>query len=275
MSLFVDRLLLQLSNSTQLIQLLDPPGDANHTRLRALLNTMYDLEFATIHDVRNVQVRRAESERLLLTTHPTRGTWTQTIPSYTRTDVVYEGSDKLEPLWFDIGAEIGLTLLLEVDAGEVESIVTHAIENFKTLAEFQAHFLFFDLAAFMAEHGITAVDELREYAQYLLAEIRLRTPPVFDPNNPANLHSYTLDLAVFIRETIDVAGALHDVKLARIVTERTQSYRKEFEGNEILVPYAPIVIFPEAALAGLPFDANALQTFFATEGVLALFLTPA
>ena len=275
MSQFVDQLLLQLSDPAQFIQLLDPPGDANHTLLRTLLNTMYDLEFATIHDVRNVQVLRSESERLLLTTHLTRGTWTQTIPGYTRTDVAYEGSDKLEPLWFDIGAEIGLTLLLEIDAGEVESIVTHAIENFQTLAEFQAHFLFFDLNAFMTEHGITTVDELREYAQYLLAEIQLRQPPVFDPNDPANLHNYTLDLAVFIREIIDVAGTLRDVKLARVVTEHTQSYRKEFEGNEILVPYAPIVIFPQAALTGLPFNANALQTFFATEGVLALFLTPA
>lgn len=275
MSLYVDQLLLQLSNPAQLIQLLDPPGDANHTYLRALLTTMYDLEFVTIHDVRNVQVLRAESERLLLTTHLTQGTLTQTIPSYTRTDVIYDGSDKLEPLWFDLEVEIGLTLLLEVDAGEVESIVTHAIEDFKTLAEFQAHFLFFDLNAFMAEHGLTTVDELKEYGQYLLAEIQLKQPPVFDPNDPANLHRYSLNLAVFLRDTLDVAGTLHDVKLARIVTERTQSYRKEFEGNEILLPYAPIVIFPEAALTGLPFNATALQTFFATEGVLALFLTPA
>jgi hypothetical protein len=236
---------------------------------------MYDFEFATIHDVRNAHVLQTESERLLLATHLTRGTWTQTIPSYTRTDVLYDRSDTLEPFWLDIFAELGLTLLLEVDTGELESVVTNAIENFKTLAEFQAHFLFFDLNAFMAEHGITTVDELREYAQYLLAEIRLRAPPVFDPNDPANLHSYTLDLAVFIRENIDVAGVLHDVKLARVVAERTQSHRNEFEGNEILVPYAPIVIFPEAALANMPFNANALQTFFATQGVLALFLTPA
>lgn len=274
MSLFVDRLLLQLSNSAQLIQLLDPPGDANHTQLRSLLSTMYDLEFAIIHDIRNVQVRQVEFQRLLLTTHRTQGTWTQIIPSYTRTDVLYEGSYKLEPLWLDVSAELGLTLLLEVDSGEVESIVTHAIENFKTLAEFQAHFLFFDLNAFMAEHDITTVDELREHAQYLLTEIRLRKPPAFDPNDPQNLHSYRLNLAVFIRESIDVAATLHDVKLARVVTERILSYRKEFEGNEVLVPYAPIVIFSQAALTGLPFDANALQTFFATEGILALFLTP-
>ncbi len=266
MSQFVDRLLLQLSDPVQLIQLLDPPGDANHTRLRTLLNTMYDLEFATIHDIRNVKVQQVEFQRLLLPIHRTHGTWTQLIPSYMRTDVVYEGSKRLEPIWLDVAANLGLTLLLEIDVGEVESVVVKAIENFKTLDEFRAHFLFIDLDAFMKEHDITTVEQLREHAHYLLTEIQLRKPAPFDPNNPANLHSYTLNVAILIRETIDVTAVLRDIKLARIVIERSLSYRREFDGAEVLTPYAPIVIFSQTALGGLPFDADALQTHRWTSG---------
>ncbi len=99
----------------------------------------------------------------------------------------------------------------------------------------------------------------------------MKRTPRFDPNNPANLHSYTLNLAILIRDTIDVAAALHDIKLARAVMERVLVYSREFDGNEVLAPYAPIIIFPKAALTGLPFTDSALQTFFASQGILLLF----
>ncbi len=272
MSLFVDQLLLQLSDPAQLIQLLAPATDMNHARLITLLRAVYDFQFATIQGVvGDPKVLQVEPERLLLTTHRTQGTWTQTIPSYGRTDVLYEGSDKLEPIWLDLTAEVGLTLLLEVDTGAVESILIQPIEGFKTLDEFKAYFHFIDLQAFMAEHGITTVEELREYAQYLITQIQLQQPPQFDPNDPANLHSYTLNVAVLIRDTIDVAAVLHDIKLARAVTERVLAYRREFDGNEVLAPYAPVVIFPKAALTGLPFTDTTLQSFFENQGVLVLF----
>ncbi len=274
MSVFVDQLLLQLSDPTQLIQLLAPTTDTNHTRLLTLLKAVYNFQYATIHDVRNITVQQIELQKLLLTTHRTQGTWTQTIPNYTRTDVLYEKSDKLEPLWLNITAQIGLTLLLEVDSGAVESIGIQPIEGFQTLDDFKAHFHFIDLQAFMTEHELTTVDDLRAYAQYLIAQIQLKQPPKFDPNDPANLYSYTLSIAILIRDTIDIAAALQDLRLARAVTERVQSYSRSFDGNEVLSPYGSILIFPQTALTGSPFNQNTLQTFFANQGILALFLTP-
>lgn len=274
MSVFVDKLLLQLSDPMQIVQLLAPAADTNHTRLLTLLNAVYDFQFATIHDVRSVTVQQTEFQKLLLTTHRTQGTWMQSIPSYMRTDVFYESSDKLEPLWLDVFAEVSLTLLLEIDSGQVESITAHALEKFNTLDEFKAYFVFIDLPAFLAEHGIETVEELKEHGHYLLTEIRLRQPPVFDPNDPANLYRYSLKLATFIRDTIDLATMLHDIKLARAVVDRIQVYHKEYNGNEILAPYAPTIIFPRDALTGSPFKEDQLQKFFASQGILALFLTP-
>jgi len=185
--------------------------------------------------VQNIAISQVEFQRLLLTTHEQRGTWTQSSPNHMRTDVVYEGSDKLEPLWLDIAAKVNLKLLMEVDRGEVQSIHTQPLDQ---------------------------------------VTIQLKKPPPFDPNDPANIYNYTLNVAILIRDTIDVAATLHDVKLASTVTERIVSYSKEVDVAEVLAPYASIVIFPQTALSGLPFQPVALQNFFAKEGVLALFITP-
>lgn len=275
MSGFVDKLLLQLSNPEQFSQLLAPDADTNHTRLITLLRGVYNFEFASIHDVVGpVQVNQIEVQRLLLTTHRIQGTWAQTIPNYTHTDVFYESSGKLEPIWLDIFATVNLKLLLEIDPGKVESITVQAIEKFNTIDEFKAHFAFADLEAFIDEHGITTVEELKKHGRYLLTEIRLKEPPVFDPRDIHNQYSYSFNVAIFIRDTIDVAATLRDIKLARAVVERVQAYHREFNGNEVLAPYAPIIIFPQEALTGSPFNADVLQKFFKNQNILSLFLTP-
>jgi len=43
-----------------------------------------------------------------------------------RTDVLYESSDKLEPIWLNLTAEVGRTLL-EVDTGAVEPLLFQPI----------------------------------------------------------------------------------------------------------------------------------------------------
>src|SRR2546423_1621309 len=115
----------------------------------------------------------------------------------------------------------------------------------------------------MDEHGLKTVEELREHAQYLRAEIRLK-----QLGTEAKPYSYSLSITVFIRDGIDIAATLHDIKLARVVSERVLAYGREFNGNEVLAPYAPIVILPRAALNGGPFREDALQPFFANQGIL-------
>jgi hypothetical protein len=275
MSLFTDRLLLQLGDPAQLAELLAPAADPSRARLRVLLAAVYDFPFASIHDVQEIQVRRREIERPIFPLTHTSGTWTRSTPSYTRTDVAYQALNGAEPTWLDIAAEVGMTLVLDVDAGQVASILTREITGFDTLAEFRARFRFIDLDAFMGRHGITTVEELKEAYHYLLTEVQLQAPGPFDPTSPANRHRFTLSVAVQIRESIDVAAALRAAKLARAVAERTVPYYRETGGAEVRTPYAPLVIFPEGALTGLPFTGEALRAFFATEGILALFLTPA
>jgi hypothetical protein len=274
MSEFLDRLLVELNTPANLVQLLDPPGDANHTQLRGLIDASFSFEFGTIHDVRNVQVMSTELERPIAPLWQTSGTWTQTTPSFSRTDVRYERAEAASMVWLDVVASISLTLLLEVDAGAVASVVTREIDQFNSLAEFQARFQFLDMNAFMAQIGVSSFEELKSRHRYLLTEIRGNQPPAFDPNDPANLHSLMLGVALLVRDTLDVGGGLRDAKLARRTMDRALAFTPGSDVADARTPYAPVVVFPQSAVAGPPLTAAAVQALFAAENLLALFVTP-
>jgi len=271
MSGFVDQQMVRLRDPSQLASLVDPPADVNHDGLRTLLGAMYTMEFATIRGVSDVHVRQTEFQRPVFPPRRTTGTWFQTAPPYVRTDLALERHDPLSPVWVDIAAEIDLVLLLEIDPGGMESLVTREITDVTSLDDFRSRFRFLDLDAFMQEHGITTVEELRAAFQYLLVEIQLRVPGVFDPNDPANRHRYELRLAILIREVIDVASALREAKLARTAMERS-TVMKDPDGAEVRTPYAPVLLLPAAAVPGAPLTQGALESFFAVEGIRALFV---
>ncbi|MEZ4861761.1 MAG: hypothetical protein R3C14_10650 [Caldilineaceae bacterium] len=275
MSQLIDQLLLQFSDPTQLIQALTPASDTGQTFLRTLIGAVYDMPFATLHQVLNVQVQRVVRQVPIVPLGSLNGFWQQTIPSYTRTDLCLEQQQPQAPLWLDLLVTLDLTLLLEVDPGEVESILTHSLADFNTLDEFRNQFRFIDLDAFMAKHDITSVEELKEAYNYLITEIKLRTPPTFDPNDPANQIRFPLDVAILLRDAIDVTEAMRTAKWVQQVADQRRTYQRELSTAEVRSSLAPLVIFPTAALNGLPFTAAALQRFFAAEHILSLFVTPA
>ena len=56
MSLLSDQLLLQFSDPAQVIQALTPGGDPGQTRLRTLIGAVYELPFATLHQVQQAAI---------------------------------------------------------------------------------------------------------------------------------------------------------------------------------------------------------------------------
>ena len=275
MSVFADQLLVDLSDETALKQLLDPPGDTNRDRIRALIDAMYDTPHARIHAVRDVTMSRVERARPLFAPRENRGTETQTTPDYTRTDVQWQEVDRLAPLWVDLSVDLGVTLVLEIDAGEVESIMVREIANITSLADFKSRFSFLDLDAFLAEHGISNVQELRDRFDYLLTEVKLKQAPPFDPDDPANRRRYEVSAAILIRDTLDLGEALRAAKLVRAVLRRSAAYREAVEADfETSSPYAAVVVFPADALTGSGFTEAGLRSFFAAEDVVAIFVQP-
>jgi hypothetical protein len=274
MSTFVDQAMLSLSDPAQLRELVDPATDSTHQRVRQLFSAVYALPFAALHDIVQVDVLMTDFQRPLFAPRTLSGTWTQTVPSHVRTDVMYEGLTGLSPEWLDLAARLALTVVLEVDPGEVESILIADIGEFASLAEFEAKFRYFDLAGFMAEHHITTVDELKRAYRYLLGEIKLAAPAAFNPADPANQRRFDLNLAVLIRDGIDVATCLRDARLARELMERTVPYRREVAEANVQTPYAPVLVLPSDAVAATGFTAAELGEFFAAQDVLAVFISP-
>ncbi|SRR6266511_3868972 len=273
MSEFVDSMLLSLSDPEALTRLLDPPADTGHTRIRSLIDAMYAAPFARIHEVRKLATRNVELARPLFPLRENRGSWAAMTPDYGRADLHWDEVDRGAPIWVDLVADLSVTLVLEVDTGEVESILVRQIEDIVSLDDFRSRFRIFDLDAFLAKHHITTVEDLRERYSYLLTEIKMRQPPAFDPADPKNEASYELGAAITIRDSLEVVEALRAAKLSRVLLERTASYRTQAGVGEleVLSPYASVVVFPQAALTGTPFTDAGLRALFAREGVVAIF----
>jgi hypothetical protein len=271
MSAFVDRTIMNLANPPTLRDLVDPPTDTTHARIRALVSAVHDLPSAQLREVRGVTVRNSAAELPLFPAQRTQGTWTQTLPSQSRSDLSCEQTGTVPPQWLDVLAHLDVTLLLEVDPGEVDAIALDEVEGFTTLTEFRQHFRFIDLDDFMARHGISTVAELQKAFHYLRAEIKLKALPPFDPNDPANLHRFELDVAILVRDTVDVASTLRDAKLMRLLAERTVAFHREAAGDaQVRTPYAPLVIFPVGALPAP--QRPGIVNFFASEQVVIVFV---
>ena len=155
MSQFIDQALMELHDPAQFTQLLTPASDPTHTLLQTLVAAVYDQPFATVHDARDPQVLSTEMALPLFSPRLTHGTWTQTSPTYTRTDVAYESQQRLEPVWLDLVVQLEVTLVLEVDTGQVQSLLMRDVDDITSLAGFRSRFRFFDVDRFLAEEGIT------------------------------------------------------------------------------------------------------------------------
>lgn len=235
MSLFADQMLVALSDHRALAALLNPPADRARERVRSLVAAMADTSFAQIRDVLDMTVRRLELAQPLFPSRRHDGTWQQTGPSHTRAEFRWEDADGVDPLWIDLAADVGLTLLLEHDPAEVESIAVH---------------------------------ELR-------TTVRLKPPPRFDPRDPAAQQRFELRVALLIRDELDVGEALRAAKLARALLRRTVAYRERAAADvELTSPYAPVVVFPATALATSRFTEPQLRALFAAERVVTVFATP-
>jgi hypothetical protein len=238
---FVDATLVRLADPGALKDLVFPAGDATGTRVRALLAEVFDLPFASVHDVLSVDVSAIECEVPLYDTRAVTGNWTQTIPANKRTEVQYEASDGTPLCWVEVTAELLVTVVLAIDPGEVESVRFTEGDPFITL------------------HG----------------EVRLKPVPDFDPTDPANQRRYRIRLAVLVRDEVDAAAALRDVRTVLAAAQRSVPYRRAVDdAAEGRAPWAPLVLFPAAGVPANGLTQDQLIQFFASQRVLAVFQTP-
>ena len=271
MTAFRDRALLALSDPATLAALLAPADGSGAERIRTMLAATYDLSAARVDSVGAVRVRTVALQRPLFPTGRHDGAWTQLVPSYARTELSLTVPAPAEPVWIDLLAGIEVTLVSEMDPGGVESLVSKGFDDFSTLDEFRARFAYFDLDAFLAEHGISTVEQLRDAFDYVVTEIRLRTPGVFDPADPANTHTLPVSLAVVIVDPVDLTAGLRATRLIREAARGLNGKPPPGLPVEVTEAYATaVVVAPESLPDGL--GAADVERLWAADGVIGLFL---
>jgi hypothetical protein len=268
---FRDRVLLDLSDPATLGTLLMPVDDTNGDLVRTMLAATYDLSAARIDAVGGAQVRTVAVQRPLFPVGRQDGAWSQIVPSYTRTELSLNVPAPADPVWIDLLAGIDVTVVTEVDPSGAEAVLSRAFDDFTTLDDFRARFSFFDLDAFLAEHHISTVEELREAFDYVVTEIQLRTPTAFDPGDPANTHTLPVTLAAVIVDPFDLAGGLRATRLVREAAKGLLGSTPTDIPTEATEAYATAVI---ASADGLPdgLTAAAVEQLYASEGVISLFV---
>jgi len=271
---FVDRALLQLADPAGLKTLIAPGPGVPVAGLELLLGSVYDLEHVRVDQITAVTVTDVRLQYPLFPLDRHRGTWTRIHPDYLSTDVSVDTRSGTEPAWVDLLARVRVHTVAEVDPGGIESALTRGLADFTTLDEFRDQFRFVDLDDFMARHHLSTVEDLREAFEYLLTEVHFRAPGPFDPADPANTHDIEFDLAVLIRDGIDLAGALRAAATVRAIADQTRVGPKDALLGQPESALAVAVVLDDAAVTGTGVTATAISQLLAREQVLCLVADP-
>lgn len=270
---FVDRALLQLHEIAALERLLKGSTAGPYPHLERLITSVFDDSTVGIDRIEDVTVLSAEPFVKIPATTAIRGTLTTSQPTYAQSEARAELTAQNGP-WAHLIARALLRVVIEADAGVIESVAMSSIDNITDLDDFASRFRYIDLPAFLGAHKITTVEQLRESAQYLLAEIRLAQPPPFDPSDPANSYDVELDIAFAICGELDLAAGLVAARqLAAAGTSRAPGPRNDVLGVARHA-FAVAVIFPQIPGAGRQPTAAQVDALFAAAGVLPLFVDP-
>jgi hypothetical protein len=264
-----DRALLLLSDPARLGALLSA-GDPDRQRIRTMLAATYDLSEARIEAVRDVEVTAVELAHPLFPVSRRSGVWTQLVPAYTRSELTLDVPVPTDPVWVDLLVRLTVTVVTEVDPDGAEAVLARAFDDFDTLEEFRERFSFFDLDGFLIKHRISTVAQLRDAFDYLVADVQLRRPAGFDPDDPANTHRLDVTLAAVAVEPLGLADGLRAARLVRAAASQLTGAVPAGGPIEATAPYATAVVFP-AAGEDTPTAAE-IEQLYARDGVISLFL---
>lgn len=108
-------MLAELSDTTRLHDLLLPVADPDRRAIRTALAATYDLASARIERVLGATIREITLQHPLFPVGRQRGTWAQTVPQYTHSELALEVSTPNAPVWVDLLVRLDVSVVAEVD----------------------------------------------------------------------------------------------------------------------------------------------------------------
>ncbi|MFF0726040.1 hypothetical protein [Streptomyces sp. NPDC004134] len=264
MGVVQDKGLKQIADPTTLTTLLTP-----HAQL--LVERTHTLDYERIVSVKQLRILRSTLGEPLFAPRRRQGAWNQVTPAPTRTEFSWEG-EATAPVWIDVSADLEIDVVAETDPGGIDSVVTRAVDSYRTLDEFRAQFSYLNLDEFMASHGLRTVEDLRDAGEYLRTEVRLRHPPPFDPTDPHNVRTVLLTAAVLVADPTDVVAALRSARRVAAAARDRPLPPSTFGVRS--APYAHAAAFtplPQPLAQAL--SQAEITAVFGSAGITPLFLT--
>lgn len=274
MSEFSDRLMVKFLEPAKVLALLTPPSDPSRSRVRRLLESVYEFGDLIVHEVDSVTVQRTELQVPVTVPVDLHGTWEKYFPQSERAFATVSAPRLSRTRWVAMRLQTRVTVKVEVAAGAFERLVHADLSDVATLAEFEARFMFIDVQGFMAQAGVSTFQELKRHLPQLL-ELHFADPPAFDPADPAAKRTLPLTVCAQFFPTVDLEGALRQIKASRQAVDATLPREEAPDGGEAMASCAWMAVFPANAQPPGTLTVAEVERLFRHESTVAVFEAPA
>ncbi len=251
-----------------------------------LFNTTYDAQQFDVEDAALASIERRQFEAAAFETIRTTGTDERSgaAPDRSRIDRAQPRLGRLS--WVDVFLDVALNIKLRSQAAPLESVtVSDLLEELGPVAtiadlrtKLKTRFADSVVDAFFSQLRITNLEEFRRRGSLWL-EFAYKTPPPYDPNDPANMRRFLVNVCVKFQPELAIRDTLREAKLCRSILENEHDYAENFAGGEVANPYVFLVIFPESAatnnaIPGLTANQikSKVKALFAAERMVAHFV---
>jgi hypothetical protein len=252
--------------------LLTGGGAGPYPRLRRLIDSVYANDGVEVSAVSDVTASAVTPVVRYALTDTFTVSHTASQPTYALSELRGVRRQVADAVYADLLASLTLDVVVTRDPGGIGAVSVSAIEDIASFADFESRFRYLDTSAFLAEHHITTVEELRTRYDYLLAEIQFRQPTQ-EEAAPQTI-SVNLSLACCLSEDLDVLPALRAARTLRAAVDAADTGRTDPLFGPPVHAAAVAVVFPESALgAGTPTAAQ-IDAVCAGAQVLPLFAAP-
>jgi hypothetical protein len=280
MSTLTDKFLLRFLDNVFIKDFLE-----NQLGLASLFNQTYAVNDIEIKELAFTQLRNRQFQVPVFETIRTSGTEERIAPTHERVKVDHAQPRYGRLVWVDVLMEVALTAKVYDKGAAVDRITTRNLidvlggvssmtDLITKLATLYPQSI---VNAFFTELNIKSIEDFKRRGNVMM-DFFYKAPPPYDPNNPQNVRSYTINVCVQLQPDVGVADALQKAKLSRSILENERDFVGNIDGGEIVTPYAFVISIPDSqvkneSLPGMKIaDIKAgLKALFAEEKILAHF----
>jgi hypothetical protein len=281
MATFEDQLLIRFLENNFVDDLL-----TNQLGLAALFKLTYTAEQIELREMTLAGVQQRQFQAPVFETIRVTGTRERIMPEAERVQLTRAQPRAGRLAWIEVWLEVLVATKVETKAAPIESITTQdlitklgGVASLDQLrSKLQTLYPPSVVEAFFKQTRVRTLEEFKRRS-HLFVEFVYKTPPPFDPSDPANARTFSLNVCFKFQAELKLTETLQAIKLCRSILENERDFAETFEGGEITNPYAFVVIFPvgvvtDTTLPGLTAaQARArIESLFEAEKILVHFL---